>query len=127
MPTVLVIEDDPDMRAIERTVLECGGYTVKMAGNGVEALRCLQGTTPCVILLDLMMPVMDGLSFLRERSRLHAAPATPVICVSAAGPDLVGEALRLGAVECLHKPTDFEQLCEMVAHYCASGRAAGSC
>jgi CheY-like chemotaxis protein len=118
MPTVLVIEDDPDMRDLERTVLECGGYEVKMAGNGVEALRSLQRATPCVILLDLMMPVMDGLSFLKERRRQGAAPATPVICVSAAGPDLVTEALRLGAAECVHKPADLNELCEVVARYC---------
>ncbi|MBA2604259.1 MAG: response regulator [Acidobacteria bacterium] len=118
MPTVLVIEDDPDMQAIERTMLECVGYTVKMAGNGAEGLQSLKCGTPCLILLDLMMPIMDGLSFLRERKRLAAAQSTPVICVSAAGPELVGEALRLGAVECLHKPTDFDELCHIVARYC---------
>ena len=120
MATVLVIEDDPDMRAIERTMLECVGYTVKVAGNGVEGLHSLERGTPCVILLDLMMPVMDGLSFLRERKRLGAAPATPVICVSAAGPDLISEALRLGAAECLHKPADLLELCDLVGRYCSA-------
>lgn len=118
MPTVLVVEDDPDMRALEQTILECVGYDVKMAGNGIEALETLQDGRPCVIILDLMMPVMDGLSFLRERRRIGAAVNTPVICVSAAGPDLMGEAMRLGAAECLHKPADLEELCATVARYC---------
>lgn len=111
------------MRALEQTMLECVGYDVKMAGNGAEALRTLQDGRPCVIILDLMMPVMDGLSFLRERRRLGAAPNTPVICVSAAGPELVGEAMRLGASECLHKPADLEELCETVARYCPRPRS----
>lgn len=118
MPTVLVVEDDPDMRALEQTMLECVGYDVKMAGNGAEALERLKSGRPCVIILDLMMPVMDGLSFLRERRRIGAALTTPVICVSAAGPDLVGEAMRLGAAECLHKPADLDELCETVQRYC---------
>jgi CheY-like chemotaxis protein len=119
VPKVLVVEDDPDMRALEQTMLECGGYDVEMAGNGVEALETLrQNGSPCVIILDLMMPVMDGLSFLRECHRRGAAANTPVICVSAAGPELVGEALKLGAAECLHKPADLDELCATVARYC---------
>ncbi len=124
MPTVLVIEDDPDMRTIEQTMLECRGYTVRLAGNGMEGLQSLKDTTPCVILLDLMMPVMDGLSFLRERARLNTAETTPVICVSAAGPELVNEALALGAAECLPKPAELHDLCDLVARYCNVGPCA---
>ena len=74
MPTVLIIEDDPDMRELERTVLECWGFDVRVAPNGHEGLRALAEHQPCVILLDLMMPIMDGLTFLAEwrRSR-HSA------------------------------------------------------
>jgi len=119
MPTiVLVIEDDPDMREIEKTALGGGGYEVLLAANGQEGRETLACRRPCVILLDLMMPVMDGLTFLAERRKRKLAETVPVLCVSAAGHSMVERALRLGAMECLNKPTDFDHLCERVAHYC---------
>lgn len=105
------------MRDLERTVLEFGGYAVTLAGNGVEALRHLEHTRPDVIILDLMMPVMDGLTFLAERSRRQLAESVPVLCVSAAGREMTAHALRLGANECLPKPTDFDTLCQRVLHH----------
>jgi len=120
MCTVLVVEDDPDMRELERTVLDHIGFGVVTANNGREGLQTLERSRPCVILLDLMMPVMDGLSFLAERKRRHLAEEVPVVCISAAGHEMTARALRLGATECIHKPADFDQVCERVAHYCHS-------
>jgi DNA-binding response OmpR family regulator len=120
MPTVLVIEDDPDMRELERTMLDCNGYDVTLATNGQEGLRALQKCRPCVILLDLMMPVMDGLAFLAEREKRHIGDRVPVICVSAAGEELLADAVSLGAQECIHKPADFNELANRVARYCES-------
>ncbi|MDQ3488660.1 MAG: response regulator, partial [Acidobacteriota bacterium] len=77
MATVLVIEDDPDMRELERTALTCSGHEVMLACNGREGLRELEQRKPCVILLDLMMPVMDGLTFLVERKRRGVATDVP--------------------------------------------------
>ena len=119
MPTVLIIEDDPDMRELERTALECWGFDVHVAPNGREGLRVLSEHRPCVILLDLMMPIMDGLTFLAERRRNAHTAEVPVVCVSAAGPEMMDHALRLGARECLHKPTDLDELCERVGAYCS--------
>jgi DNA-binding response OmpR family regulator len=116
--TVLVIEDDPDMRELERTALACGGHEVVLAANGQEGLRALERRRPCLILLDLMMPVMDGLTFLAERRRRGVATGVPVVCVSAGGEEIVAEAMRLGAQECVHKPADLTDLCERVEHYC---------
>ena len=120
MATVLVIEDDPDMRELERTALSCGGHHVVLAPNGREGLEALERGRPCLILLDLMMPVMDGLTFLTERRRRGVGADVPVICVSAAGEELFGQALRLGAKECIQKPADLEELCERVTQYCQS-------
>ena len=117
MKSVLVVEDDPDMRDLERAVLELGGYSVTLAGNGAEALRHLEHSRPDGIILDLMMPVMDGLTFLAERRRRQLAESVPVLCVSAAGREMTAHALRLGANECLSKPTDVDALCERVSHY----------
>jgi DNA-binding response OmpR family regulator len=118
MSKVLVIEDDPDVRELERTALTWSGHEVVIAANGREGLRRLEQERPCVILLDLMMPVMDGLTFLVERRRRGVAADVPVVCVSAAGAEMVSHALRLGAKECLHKPTDVDELCATVDHWC---------
>jgi DNA-binding response OmpR family regulator len=123
MSTVLVIEDDPDMREIERTTLAHSGHNVLVASNGLEGLRTLEKRRPCVILLDLMMPVMDGLTFLAERQRRHVADGVPVLCVSAGGEEMRAQALRLGADDCIPKPADLDELCDRVAHYCHSGTA----
>ena len=119
--TVLVIEDDPDMRELERTALTCSGHEVMLASNGREGLRELEQRKPCVILLDLMMPVMDGLTFLVERKRRGVGADVPVVCVSAGGSEIVSRAMRLGAQGCIHKPADFEELCDRVAQYCGPG------
>jgi two-component system chemotaxis response regulator CheY len=116
--TVLVIDDDADMREIERAALVCAGYHVVLATNGIEGLQILERQRPCVILLDLMMPMMDGLTFLAERQRLGLAEDVPVVCFTAGGREMQTHALRLGARECLHKPTDFDDLCERISYYC---------
>lgn len=109
------------MRELERTALTCSGHEVMLASNGREGLRELEHRRPCVILLDLMMPVMDGLTFLIERQRRGVATDVPVVCVSAGGTEIVSQAMRLGAHACIHKPADFEELCDRVEHYCGPG------
>ena len=118
MSKVLVIEDDPDVRELERLALTCGGHDVVMAANGREGLRSLEQERPCIILLDLMMPVMDGLTFLVERQRRGIATDVPVVCVSAGGTEMLSHALRLGANECLHKPMGVDELCAKVSQWC---------
>ena len=120
MAVVLVIEDDPGQRELERTALSFQGHQVVLAANGHEALRALERGRPCVILLDLIMPGMDGLTFLLERERRQVAADVPVLCISGADEKVVSQALRLGAKECIPKPTDFDVLVERVAHYCGA-------
>jgi CheY-like chemotaxis protein len=122
MPIVLIVEDDYDFRELERTLLQTHGYTVITAANGAEALSILQTQQPCVILLDLMMPIMDGLTFLREcEGARGTTKVAPVICVTAGGKDLAAEAVRRGAAHCLPKPTDLDELCETVDRFCRTG------
>ena len=99
MRTVLVIEDDMDMREIERATLDSAGYHVMLAANGQEGLQLLQAQRPCVIVLDLMMPVMDGLTFLAEQRKRRIAEDVPVLCITAAGHEMQKHALTLGAPE----------------------------
>ena len=117
MHTVLVVEDEADVREFERTLLESAGFDVRTACNGAEGLRCARERPPAVVLLDLMMPVMDGLTFLRERQRDPFIRRVPVVCVTAGGREMVAHALRLGASRCLQKPTDLDELCGAIAEY----------
>lgn len=119
MPTVLVIEDDRDMRELERTALDHSGYKVVTATNGRDGLQRLERDRPCVVLLDLMMPVMDGLTFLDERRRRDLAPDVPILCISAGGDELLAVAHGKGATACIPKPVDLDALCEVVARHCS--------
>ena len=107
-PKILVIDDDPDVRATVEQILLVEGYTVTAARNGEEALRLLDGLAPDVILLDLMMPVMDGWEF-RRRLQDHPAAATPVIIVSA-DRDLSRKAAAIAADGFIAKPFDLDHL-----------------
>jgi two-component system OmpR family response regulator len=118
MSTVLIIEDDPDIRELERLMLSHSGHAVVIAANGREALDVLERLRPNLILLDLMMPVMDGLTFLVERRRRGLATDVPVICISAAGEQTLKRAQQLGAWECIPKPADVDELCDRVDQYC---------
>ena len=81
--TVLLVEDDIDAREIMARTLEQGGWTVSVAGNGQEALGIMSGLQPRLILLDLMMPVMDGFGFLAELRARPEWQQIPVIVITA--------------------------------------------
>jgi signal transduction histidine kinase/CheY-like chemotaxis protein len=87
--SVLIVEDDPDTRDIIKSTLEKDGWKVETAENGLVALERVARTLPGLVLLDLMMPEMDGLTFLEEFRRLPDARAVPVIVLTAK--DLTGE------------------------------------
>ena len=60
MPCVLIVEDEPDVREFMEVLLQTSGYETMSAPNGLEALQRMRARRPCVVLLDLMMPVMNG-------------------------------------------------------------------
>jgi CheY-like chemotaxis protein len=114
-PTVLVVDDDPDIRDTVAEVLSEEGYSVQLAGNGREALGILGAiqAKPGLILLDLMMPELDGWGFMAEVEKLPALAAIPVIVFSAhsVNPEAVG-ALKLCGF--LRKPLRLHELLELV-------------
>ena len=115
--TVFVVEDDVDTRDMLGRFLELEGYDVAVAENGKEALdRLRSGVRPCVILLDLMMPVMDGWQFRRQQVLDETLAEIPVIVVSAAGKDRLREVEADGY---LSKPVDLDQLLGEVTRYCS--------
>ena len=121
MPTVLLVEDDVDVREAVADTLEEAGYHVIVARHGLEALGLLRAGSPrpCLILLDLMMPVMDGWQF-RDEQRKHPELAQiPVVALSA------HSGLRdLDAADHLRKPIQLRMLIGVVERYCGAGRAA---
>ena len=113
---VLIVEDDADLREMMAQLLALEGFGATTAANGREALEYLeQGDPPNVILLDLMMPVMDGWEFRRQQQSNPALANVPVIVLSALDPR---RAADVNAVEFLKKPLDFDRLLELVRHYC---------
>jgi len=118
-PTVFIVEDDLDTREMLARFLELEGFTVESAENGKLALERLgHGTRACVILLDLMMPVMDGWQFRQAQVQNETLASIPVIVVSAAGRDRIE---RIDADAYLSKPIDLEELLRYVTEFCPSG------
>jgi CheY-like chemotaxis protein len=116
---VLVVEDDVDiLRAIVQ-VLQDEGIAVRAAENGRVALAMLRepsATLPCVILLDLMMPVMDGQEFRAAQLRDPALAPVPVIVLTADG-NAVEKAALMNGANALRKPVELETLLATVAPY----------
>lgn len=110
--SVLVVDDDVDLRMTLTAILEEAGYPVRAAANGREALDVLRGSSSrWIVLLDLSMPVMDGFAVLDELGRDRSLPAAHVI-VMTGGTTRSG---RLGHVELLEKPLDPAGLLERLA------------
>ena len=115
-PTIFIVEDDTDTREMLGRFLELEGFAVWTAANGEQALQRLAGgARPDLIVLDLMMPVMDGWQFREEQIRRAELAQIPVIVVSAAGRDRIEE---IDADAYLLKPVDLEELLERVTEYC---------
>src|SRR5205809_823735 len=103
-PNILVVDDEPSMLRYMQTLLEMDEYRVETASNGMDAIRRIeQSPLPDVILLDLLMPHMDGLQTL-ERCRQLRPSAKVVMLSCVADTRKVVEAIRLGAQDYLTKP-----------------------
>ena len=105
---VLVVDDDPDILQTLALCLSTEGYRVQMAANGKEALEVLASERPAVILLDLMMPVMDGWQFVAELDR-RGQRESPLLILSA-DRAVQGHAAKLRADAFLAKPFDLDEL-----------------
>jgi two-component system, chemotaxis family, chemotaxis protein CheY len=126
MPQILVVEDDAAIRALVSEVLRDDGYDVCEATNGAEALEYVGEHRPDLIVLDLMMPVMDGWTFVEECRRQSRCSEVPIV-VTSASHDLPKTADRLrsyGVRTCLAKPFDLDGLLALVERYAPSAPAA---
>jgi CheY-like chemotaxis protein len=113
---ILVVEDDPGVRAALADALTLEGFEVMCVENGEVAFRHLkQGARPCVILLDLMMPVMDGWTFQRTLLADPRLADIPIVIMTAVG---VTRAASLPVGSVLHKPLRMDTVVEVVQGHC---------
>ena len=124
--TILVIDDDAGIRQLLTLFLEHKGYRAAGVTNGAEALAHLQHTRPLpeLLLLDLMMPVMDGSEFRQAQQQDAQLVAIPVVVMSAAE-NIQAQAPTLTADAYLPKPIDFDTLLTLVEQYCSTNRQQG--
>ncbi len=117
---VLIVEDDQELRDAVGQLLREEGWSTRAASNGAEALELLHREgRPCVILLDLMMPVVNGWQFLEQRKSDGQLADIPVIVMSAYV-DMPGFAApHLPVEETLKKPLDLNRLLESVKNHCS--------
>ncbi len=111
---ILVVDDDPDILEALSEILEAEGFEIRRARNGKEALERLEPDSPQLILLDLMMPVMDGWEFAQRMRQKPAAISSIPLIVLSADRNVGNKATDIGAVGYLAKPFELNDLLEMV-------------
>jgi CheY-like chemotaxis protein len=124
--TILIVDDDAGIRELVSLFLTHKGYTTTQARNGAEALTYLEQHQPFpeLILLDLMMPIMDGAEFRQAQLQEPMFAGIPVVVMSAAE-NIEAQAPTLTANAYLPKPIDFDRLIQLVEQYCTQSRQQG--
>ena len=113
--TVLLVEDTEDNRQMMRRLLELSGYTVVEATNGKEAVEAASRVQPHIILMDLSLPLVDGLAATRRIRALPGLDKVPIVAVSAHdSADFHSEALSAGCDAYITKPIDYSELEKVV-------------
>jgi Response regulators consisting of a CheY-like receiver domain and a winged-helix DNA-binding domain len=112
----MVVEDFEDNRFMMRRLLEMSGYHVLEAINGEEAVKTAERERPDLILMDLSLPLLDGLAATRKIREVEALRDVPIVAVSAHDTaDFHADALAAGCNDYVTKPIDFDQLESLLA------------
>jgi CheY-like chemotaxis protein len=121
--SAILAEDDPDIQLVARLALKRAGFSVRVVGNGVEAIAAAKESPPDVILLDWMMPELDGLETCRLLKADPATEAIPVIFLTAKSQESeIRRGLSLGAAGYVTKPFDALALGDQVKGIVTAGR-----
>jgi DNA-binding response OmpR family regulator len=121
-PSVLIVDDEDAIRDFLRSAFEAEGYTVLAAGDGEAALALCDRYRPDVVLLDLMMPRIDGVGFLRQFRRAHGHD-TPIFMMSAAW-SAIERAQKSGVTGAFVKPFDLDEVLDAVTAAVRNGQPA---
>jgi two-component system chemotaxis response regulator CheY len=119
---IMVIDDDADIREAIGQVLELEGYSVVSAKDGRDGLEKLQTIFPKLILLDLMMPVMNGIEFKMELNAIPDLAPIPVVVLSADS-SIQEKSSKIGVPAYLKKPVSVESLVDLVKRFCRTEEA----
>ena len=114
---VLLAEDETDLRKMMKILLELHGYDVIEAADGYEAVEKAVEEEPDLILMDIAMPVMDGIDSTRTIRRHEDLQGIPIVAVTAYGDFYSQRARNAGCIDVIQKPIDFSQLKPMVERY----------
>ena len=115
--TILVVEDYDDTRNLMRFILEDCGYHVLEATNGQEAVESVKYRIPDLILMDMSMPVMDGLDATRRIRQFINGTRLPILAVTAYGKSYYRQAIEAGCDDLINKPLDFDSLRPILNQY----------
>jgi two-component system, sensor histidine kinase and response regulator len=114
---VLIVEDYEDTREFMRFLVESYGYHVIEAADGLEAIECLKSDFPDLILMDMAMPLMDGMETTRAIRKLKRGAEIPIIAVTAHGKGFYKKAIEAGCSDLIAKPVDFDSLESLLNQY----------
>ena len=114
---ILIVEDYEDSRLFLKLLLEMYGYETVEAEDGLEALKIVRNSFPDLILMDIAMPVMDGLTATRKIRTIRCGNHIPIIAVTAHGKQFYDKAIEAGCNDLIEKPVDFDTLETTLEHY----------
>jgi CheY-like chemotaxis protein len=113
---VLVVDDDPAIRGLVADALRAEGYAVDLAAHGREALEAMRARLPATVILDLMMPVMDGFSFMEACHQEQLCDNVPIVVISAVQ-DALQRIHDVPVHACIAKPFDLDDLLRTVRQF----------
>lgn len=117
--TVLIVEDYVDIRNMMKFLLQGYGYQVLEAADGNEAVESVRKTVPDLILMDLSLPNMDGLTATQIIRKITGLGKVPIIAVTAYGNSYYRRAIEAGCDDLINKPLDFDKLEPLLEQYLA--------
>ena len=113
---VLVVDDDPAIRGLVGDALREEGFSVDLAAHGREALEAMRARRPSTIVLDLMMPIMDGFTLMETCHTEQLCPDVPIVVISAAH-DALQRLREVSVNACIAKPFDLDELVRTVGQF----------
>ncbi len=117
---VLIVEDYEDTREFMKFLLESYGYQVIEAADGIEAVDRAKHQCPDLILMDISLPIVDGLTATRTIRKLSSKLQMPIIAITAFGKNYYDKAMEAGCNDLIDKPIDFDVLEPILSRYLAS-------